>query len=249
MTDYPRLVLLLTKVDLVSGIELAERVSFVDQQLRKRLAQAPLAQAPRIVHLSIRPGFELLRVYFRDSVLEPRLGHLAEEKARLLNRTLRTILAECESYLRLALGAATRSSDERRLVKEAILGEDSAMDDAKRQLRQIAQQANSETFEALMKEVVKLQPAEKARLLSAFDSKVLKWRGMNLIQLTEAYEQWLHQSLTELLARFSVSNRQALSIPLVTGAKRASPRVELAPQPGGAAGIGAAGRPGSAFRD
>jgi GTP-binding protein EngB required for normal cell division len=211
----PEVVLLLTKIDLVSGNELAEIVSFIEQQLRKHLAHAP-----RIVPYSIRPGFEHLRDEFRDSVLTPRLGHLAEEKARLLHRKMQTILAECESYLRLALGAATRRSDERRLLKEAILGEDSTMDDAKRQLRQIAQQANSEAFETLMKDVAKLQPAEEARLLSAFDSEVLKWRAMNLMQLTEAYEQWLDHSLTEVLARFSGANRQTLSAPLVTGAKR-----------------------------
>lgn len=211
----PEVVLLLTKVDLVNGEELTEIVSFIDQQLRKHLAEVP-----RIVPYSVREGFEHLRDGFRQSVLEPRLGHLAEEKERLLNRKMRTMLDECESYLRLALGAASRVSDERRLLKEAILGEDSAIDDAKRQLRQIAQQVNSEMFETLMKAVAKLQPGEEALLLSDFDSEVLKWRGMNLMQLTEAYEQWLYKALSELLERFSVSNRQVLSAPLIAGSKR-----------------------------
>ncbi len=211
----PEVVVLLTKVDLVSREELAQIVSFIERELRKRLAQAP-----RIVPYSVRAGFERLQSDFRESVLEPRLGNVAEEKERLLSRKMRTMLDECEAYLRLALGAASRVSGERHLLKEAVLGEDSVIDDAKRQLRQIAQQADSEMFETLMQEVAKLRPAEEARLLDAFDREVLQWKGMNLMQLTEAYEQWLHQSLTELLARFSVSNQQALNAPRSSPAQR-----------------------------
>jgi hypothetical protein len=206
----PEVALLITKVDLLNEPELLE----VENYIAKEVDRA-LRKTPPMFRYSVRPGYERLRTDILQTLLQPRLSCLSEERTSILRHKTGAMLRECESYLALALASAAKLDSERAALKTAIIGEKSALDQRKAELRLVANHAAAKTFEITMAEMERFRPQVERSVLEAFGHEFPRWGRMNLLNLTEAYEAWLRSTLTNKLEFLSAENRDAFTRPLV----------------------------------
>ncbi|GAB4372057.1 MAG: hypothetical protein Kow00128_20510 [Deltaproteobacteria bacterium] len=201
----PEAAILLTKADLVEPDQLAAVMEFTREQIARQTGR----ELP-ILPFSIRPSHAALRAevlsFLRDRIVAGR-----EERFRgIMRHKAKTLLAECRSYLRLALAAA-ESAGKAREELSRVLGRE----------RQETTAIRSETavFARDLKTRVRSAAGEKfhahrgdlaERLVSAMDRDSEGWTG-NFAETTRRFQAWLGESLERELLELSGRGEEYLS--------------------------------------
>lgn len=201
----PEAAILLTKADLVEPDQLAAVVEFTRDQIARQTGR----ELP-ILPFSIRPSHAALRAEVL-SFLRDRIAAGREERYRgIMRHKAKTLLAECRSYLRLALAAA-ESAGKAREELSRVLGRE----------RQETTAIRSETavFARDLKTRVRSAAGEKfhahrgdlaERLVSAMDRDSKGWTG-NFAETTRRFQAWLGESLERELLELSGRGEEYLS--------------------------------------
>jgi GTP-binding protein EngB required for normal cell division len=204
----PKVLILLTKADLLKEHELAEVVEFVRSQLSGRLPGTP-----QVFPYSTRPGFERFRMDLEAALIANTLGNLAEERQSIVTRKVETLLQECGEYLTLSLKSAELVQSERQALKRQVVGEKESLDDVKSQIHLVAQSAAAGTRTMVSNHLDRHQEEISRALHEAFDSAFPKWTK-SLSTMLSSFEEWLDEGLRERLAAVSKSDREVLLRPL-----------------------------------
>jgi GTP-binding protein EngB required for normal cell division len=211
----PRVAVLLTKADLLSGGELAELVEFVRGQLSKHLAIAPA-----VFPYSVKPGLERFREALEQELTLGTLQHLAAERRAILSRKLDNLLQECAGYLALSLKSAESQEADRSALSRQVLGEREAVDDWKATVRLVVRNAAAGTRSMAANRLEAHQSDLERKLLTDFESEFPKWRT-NLATMLSWFEDWVAGALRAALAAVSDRERGELLAPLEQVAKQA----------------------------
>jgi GTP-binding protein EngB required for normal cell division len=214
----PRVVVLLTKVDLLSAAELAEVTAFLERGMLESFGTAmPL------LPFSCRQESERWVRQLQETVLSPIAQDVAGERRAALALKTTALIRACRGYLSIGLRAAERADADRERLRAAVLTESvkaSVIGDELRQAEQVVHQKTRPAFEeALLAQEAGLQ----RKIAAALASELPMWRG-NLAEQSRRYEAWLAQRLT---AELTVLSKDAVpvAVNLVTQAEERLRRV------------------------
>jgi GTP-binding protein EngB required for normal cell division len=204
----PKVGVLLTKADLLSGQELAEVAGFVRAQLARHLPGTP-----RVFPYSTKPGFEEFRRTLEAELVAGTLERFAEERESILARKVDTLLRECGDYLALILKSAELIQSERQALKQQVIGEKEIVDEVKRAARLMVQDTAAATRSAVSHQLETHQTELERSLAGAFEREFPLW-SESLATMLSSFEDWLAGALRDELTALSLKERNAFLAPL-----------------------------------
>jgi GTP-binding protein EngB required for normal cell division len=193
----PHVVVVLTKVDLLTEAELEEVAAFLDRALRESFGSA----VP-VLPFSARVETERWVRRLREAILIPVTQDVAGERRTALGVKLATLVRACRDYLKVGLQAAERADADRQRLRAAVLDESVSAAVIRDELR-LAEQRVGEGTRPAFEEVFLAQRAAVGRRVREALADVLRtWRG-NLAEQARRYEAWMAEQLTTELTPLS----------------------------------------------
>lgn len=113
-----RVVVVLTKVDLLNHAELAQMTTFLDGAIRESVGDA----VP-ILPFSTRTETNRWHRQFQEVVLHPVASNVEGERQMALRAKLVALAHSCRDYLSVGLQAAKRADADRESLRKAVLNE------------------------------------------------------------------------------------------------------------------------------
>jgi GTP-binding protein EngB required for normal cell division len=204
----PRIVLLLTKTDLLTETQRAEVLEFVQGESRRRWqAEFPL------FFYSIRPGHAALRHDLMQKLLLPLARQHVEAGREILRHKLLSLSSQTLDYLRVGLAAADQADTARQALLARLHTEHREMDLLREEFSGLARQWSAAALEASL---TRLQPAQadlQARATAELRRRCSNW-PMRLPALLEAWRAWLQAFLLRELTEVSRAQRPMFCEPL-----------------------------------
>jgi len=201
----PEIVILLTKVDLVSDAQWTAVVEFTLSQIIRHTGREA-----RIFPFSVRPSFERLQRNISEYLLRE-ISERHEEKSEeiVAHKTL-SLISSCREYLHVAEKAAVATGEARLDLQEALRREQADLGAVRREIWLFAQDLKSR---------VRTEAGEKFRshasvlsrhLESILGSRLREFRG-NLAETTRSFREWMISALEEELGVISIRGEEYLS--------------------------------------
>src|SRR5208282_464184 len=107
----PKIVLLLTKADLLNVTQRAEVLAFVREQCRRKWN----VELP-VFFYSIQPALAKLKTELNEQLLTPLRRNHSEAAGQILRHKLESLTAQTLDYARVALAAATQAESARQAL-------------------------------------------------------------------------------------------------------------------------------------
>jgi GTP-binding protein EngB required for normal cell division len=193
----PRVVVLLTKVDLLTDAERTEVSAFLDRALRESFG----AVVP-VLPFSCRVEPERWVRQLREAVLLPVARDVAGERRAALGWKLAALARACRGYLTVGLQAAERADADRDRLRAAVLDESVNAAVIADELRLAEQRVCDGTRPAFEKVFFAERAGVVRQVTAALAAELRTWRG-NLAQQAQRYELWMAGQLTAELAPLS----------------------------------------------
>ncbi len=193
----PRVVVLLTKVDLLTEAELAETTAFLDRALR-----ATFGDAVPVLPFSARVEPERWVGRLREAVLLPVARDVAGERRAALGVKLASLVRACRGYLEVGLQAAERADADRERLRAAVLDESVGAGVIRDELRLAGQRVCEGTRPAFEELFLARRAEVGQRVTAALADALRRWRG-NLAEQTARYEGWMAERLNVELTALS----------------------------------------------
>ncbi|MBY0527278.1 MAG: dynamin family protein [Gemmataceae bacterium] len=193
----PRVVVVLTKVDLLSDSELTAVTAFLERGLREHFGGGVA-----VLPFSCRVGTDRHLRGLREAVLLPVCQGVAEERRAAIAFKLTALTRACCGYLAVGLEAAQRAHADRQRLRAAVLDESVNAAVIRDELRLVEQGVRAKIrpgFEAVL---LPRAPQVERQLTAALASELKSWRG-NLAEQTGRYEAWMAERLTAELKPMS----------------------------------------------
>jgi GTP-binding protein EngB required for normal cell division len=185
----PRVVVLLTKVDLLSDTERPEVLRFLEDALRKSFDAAIPVQP-----FSSRVEPEHWVRGLEDTVLRPVASNVADERRKALTLKMDSLVRSCRGYLAVGLDAAERVEEDRERLRRAVFNESVNSALIKDELRLAEQRICGETRPAFEKLFHEDRAAVEARVTNDLRAELRTWTG-NLAKQARRYEGWMAERL------------------------------------------------------
>jgi GTP-binding protein EngB required for normal cell division len=214
----PRVVVVLTKIDLLTEAERRQVVEYLDETLRDRFDGA----IP-ILAFSVRAETDRWLKQLFNTVLSPTALNVARERRAALLRKLARLKQSCCGYLALALEAAHRSEADRERLRAAVFDEHVGQAITCDELA-LAEQSFAATVRPTFEAYFMGQRQEICQRLSAeLGGEISSWRG-NLATQSRHYETWLNEKLFAELTPAS-EGADGLACELMDNAERRFRRI------------------------
>jgi small GTP-binding protein len=204
----PKIVVLVTKIDLLSASETEEVMAFVRDELRQEFGKEF-----RIFTFSVRPTFGDLKASFDKDLLHPLLENRKSARTDIVRFKFAALLNQTKEYLSVALAAAERIDADRSRLREQILNERTSSESIRTELQALAEEWASQTRPWIVKRMEELGPALGDRLKRELATELPKWKG-NLWKFSRAYERWLRESITRAAREISQQEGSLFCVPL-----------------------------------
>jgi GTP-binding protein EngB required for normal cell division len=193
----PRILLLLTKADLLLPAQQDEVVRFFQDTLKRELNR----DFP-IYLFSTRTDTERFQYRLETELLNPLAQNRDAEFGRILNYKVQSLARNCRSYLDIALRTSLRADEDRRILREQILGEKANITEINEELMIMTRETCRHTRVNIDKYLNRFKKPLREKLAVTLAKDMAAWRG-NLWKLSRRYEEWLREVLTEELEEIS----------------------------------------------
>ena len=194
----PKIILLLTKTDLLSPEQQREVLHFFQTALRKELHE----EFPIFLY-STRLDTEQWKQRLENEVFRPLSTHREEEFENILLHKIRSIGKGCLDYLEIALKTSLQADSDREQLRKQILDEKVNYELIRQEITLITRENSQQTREIIQNYLEKFhQPHLKKRLTEMLLKEMPSWKG-NLSKLTYQYENWLRETLDEEIGHIS----------------------------------------------
>jgi GTP-binding protein EngB required for normal cell division len=204
----PRIVLLLTKADLLTEPQRVEVAEFVRQEsLRRWQVEFPL------FFYSIRPGWEALRNELTQQVLLPLARHHAQAGNEILRHKLSSLASQTLDYLRVGLAAAAQAESARQALAERVRAERREMELLREEFSVLARRWSAAALESSLGRLRPAQEALRARATAELAQRGSEWR-LRLPALLAAWRAWLQAFLLRELSEVSRAQHSMFCEPL-----------------------------------
>lgn len=193
----PRIVILLTKADLLTEEQQTEVEEFFRKTLKKKLDR-DFAVYP----YSTRTGTDELRRRISSELLEGISANRDQEFHRILHFKTQSLLGRCLSYLEVARSSSLEADQDRESLKGKILDEKVALERVREELSLIARENQGQTRMFLKKHLDAFEAPLTEKIRAQLAREMPAWKG-NLWKLTRRYEEWLADTMTDEIGRIS----------------------------------------------
>ena len=188
----PRVVVLLTKADLLSERQLAEVLDYVGAQLAGNFPVPP-----QVFPYSTRPGFERFGQALEARLLHGAMAGLGREREAILARKVDTLLAECGDYLALSLKSAEMIDAERQALQRQFAEEREIAGEVQSAIRLLVQHAAAETRRTAAERLEVHRDDLERALLADFERQFPNWtqslrQGYHLVRASSGIFSMLH---------------------------------------------------------
>lgn len=198
LMDYtPRVVLLLSKVDLLTDGQQHQVVKFFKDTLKRELNKDF-----HIITYSTVKETEIYRRWLDQLLLSLSTNRDSEFRG-ISHHKVRSLVRMCISYLDVALKTSMQNDADRQTLRNLIIDEKVSYDLIEGELSLIARENKNTTRTLIANYLDTTQRAPfTTYLLEMLTEEMPKWKG-NLWRLTRRYEDWLMETLTEEVGRMS----------------------------------------------
>ncbi len=193
----PRVIVMLTKVDLLTDAEWEEVSAFLDRALGESFGIA----LPLLPFSSrVEPGQYVRRLH--EVVFLPVVQDVAGERRAARDVKLAALVRACRSYLSVGCQAAERVDADRQRLRAAVLDESVSATVIRDELRLAGQRVCEEARPKFEKLLLDRRVAVAQRVTAALADALPTWRG-NLAEEAQRYETWMAERLTAELTPLS----------------------------------------------
>jgi GTP-binding protein EngB required for normal cell division len=204
----PKIIVLLTKTDLVSEGERAEVAAFIGGELKKEFGCEF-----RILPFSVHAGHQELRQALDQDLLFPLLKDRATACAEITRYKFKALLEQARDYLSLALAAAERADLDRSDLKSRILNEKTSFESIRMELQALMTESAGQTRPWIMKRTGEISPDIEKRITLEIQTNLSASKA-NLWKLSRAYEEWLEESIRREMTEVSLQEGELFGVPL-----------------------------------
>ncbi|HOJ52167.1 MAG TPA: dynamin family protein [Syntrophales bacterium] len=198
----PRIVLMITKVDLITPEQRQEIIKFFQETLNRELNR----EFPIFLY-SNREGMEKFKHRLDMELLLPLTTNRDREFRSIVKHKIKSLAHATRDYLEVALRTSRQVDSDRENLRAQILGEKSNLAQIEEELIVLtrAQAIHTRTHIEKHLEAFRAPMAEKLR--EDLKRDMSTWRG-NLWQLTRKYEEWMEQNLFSEIDAISFRERK-----------------------------------------
>lgn len=189
----PRIVLLLTKADLLLQAQQDEVVRFFQETLKRELNR----EFP-IYLFSNRTDTELFQHRIETEIFRPLARNRDAEFGRILQYKIQSLARNCRSYLDIALQTSLRADEDRQALRDRILGEKANITEINEELMIMTRETCRHTRVNIDQYLNRFKKPLREKLTAALKGDMVAWEG-NLWRLSRRFEEWLREVLTEEL--------------------------------------------------
>ena len=194
----PKIVLLLTKADLLSPEQQKEVIHFFRTALRKELHE----EFPIFLY-STRLGTEQWKQGVENEIFRPLSINRDEEFSNILQHKVQSLRKGCLSYLEIALKTSLQADLDREQLRNQILNEKVNYELIREEISLVARENSLQTRELIQNYLEKFhEPQLKKKLVEMLQKELPSWKG-NVGKLTHRYEDWRREVLTEEIDQIS----------------------------------------------
>jgi GTP-binding protein EngB required for normal cell division len=198
LTQYtPRIILLLTKADLLSPSQQDEVVKFFEDTVKRELNR----EFPIFLY-STKTDTERFRHRLKVELFFKLAVNRDFEFRKILQHKVNSVIRGCLGYLEIALKTSLQADEDRESLRRQILGEIVSFDSMREELFFIARENQKQTRIFIMNVLQKFMKPLWGELMQRLERDMKTWPG-NLWQLTRRYEQWVADTMTEEMRRIS----------------------------------------------
>jgi GTP-binding protein EngB required for normal cell division len=204
----PKIVLLLTKADLLTEPQRAEVLTFICEQCRRKWQ----AELP-VFFYSNRPALEKFKTDLNEQLLIPLLKNRGETADQILRHKLASLAAQTLNYARVALAAATQAESARAALRDKLADERRQFDLFREELQVLSCQWSAQ---ALNQSLLKLKPRQEAlqeQITTELQMQFPQWPS-RLPPLLRVWRDWLQNVLTRELTEISRAEKAMFLEPL-----------------------------------
>jgi len=204
----PKIVLLLTKADLLNETQRGEVLDFVRQQLlQKWKTELP------VFFYSVRPEEGALKKALEQQLFTPLIQHRDEAAGQIARHKILSLLTQTLNYLRVALAAATQAESARQSLRDKLADERRQFDLFREELQVLSRKWSAE---ALNQSLLKLKPQQEAlqeKVATGLQGQLPQWPS-RLPPLLRIWRAWLQDILNRELTEISGAEKATFLEPL-----------------------------------
>jgi len=194
----PKIILLLTKTDLLSYEQQEEVVHFFRTTLQRQLHE----EFP-VFFYSTRSETEQWKERVESEIFRPLSINRQDEFNKILRHKIQSLVKGCLSYLEIALKTSLQVDLDREQLRKQILDEKVNYELVRQEITLITREYSSETREIIQNYLEKFhQPYLKKKMATMLLEEMPSWKG-NLSNLTSQYENWLKETMAEEISLIS----------------------------------------------
>lgn len=194
----PRVVLLLTKVDLLNDEQQKEIIQFFQDTLRREL-DIELEIFPFSTRINADKWKEKLRLELFSKIS----FNWEKEYRKILRHKMNSLLRNCVNYLEIARQSSLQDEKDREALRQLILDEKVNFRAMEKEIVWIARENSEQTRTLISQRLERLEEEPlKKKLTEKLKQEMPSWKG-NLWRLTRRYEEWLTENMREEMMRIS----------------------------------------------
>jgi GTP-binding protein EngB required for normal cell division len=198
----PKIVLLLTKADLLSTDQQEEVVQFFQDTLQRELNRT----FPTYLY-SIRNSTDIFKGILETDILRALSSNRDSELHRILCHKIKSLADSCLSYLQIAWKAAMQDQDNRNKLHQQILGTTTNLTAMEEELIVLARAQAIHTRTNIDKYLSRFRATLAESLIERLKAEMPTWKG-NLWKLTRRYEDWLRENMIVEIEHLSIKEHK-----------------------------------------
>jgi len=204
----PRIVLLLTKADLLTEPQRAEVMEFVRQQLRRKWPD----ELP-VFFYSVRPALETLKRDLERNLLFPLIQNRDAAAGQIARHKILSLVSQTLNYLQIALAAATQAESSRQALREKLAEERRQFDLLRVEMSVLAREWSAHALDWYLCQLQPAQQALQGKVTAGLREQFGRWK-LRLPPLLEAWRRWLGDLLQGELSEVSRAQQAMFREPL-----------------------------------
>lgn len=198
----PKIVLLLTKADLLTEPQRVEVMAFVRKQLREKWG----TDWP-VFFYSIRPELAALKVELEQNLFLPLIHNRGEIADAIARHKILSLLGQTLNYLQIARAATTQTESARIALREKLAEERRQFDLFRSELNVLTRQWSADALDWYLSELLLLQRELQGKITMELRGQFPQWK-MRLPPMLDTWRKWLGTFLKRELSE--VSRTQAV---------------------------------------
>ena len=204
----PKIVLLLTKADLLTELQRAEVLAFVREQChRKWQTELP------VFFYSNRPALENFKTELKEQLLTPLLRNRGEASGQIFRHKLESLRTQTLDYARVALAAATQAESARQALREKLADERRQFDLFREELKVLAHQSSARALDQSLLKLKPLQEALQEQITNELRAQFPQWPA-RLPAFLKIWRETLQVFIASELAEVSHTEQAMFREPL-----------------------------------